>query len=187
MSPDLIEAYDRSRNRGQAGSRVCYAPHVNLFLAMNGNVRVCCWNSTYSLGNARNQTWQEMWSGDRVKAIRRAMEAYSFDLGCKFCENQTATGWTDNVVMRRFDRFAFTQTDPTWPRRIEFSISNSCNLECIMCSGTYSSAIRSHREGLPPAKKAYSAEFIEFLRPFLPHLEQGEISRRRAVSDHGIL
>jgi MoaA/NifB/PqqE/SkfB family radical SAM enzyme len=57
---------------------------------------------------------------------------------------------------------------------MEFSISNSCNLECVMCSGLYSSAIRAHREGLPPAPKVYSMEFIESLRKFLPHLHMAK-------------
>jgi MoaA/NifB/PqqE/SkfB family radical SAM enzyme len=67
-----------------------------------------------------------------------------------------------------------TEAHLQWPKRMEFSISNTCNLECIMCNGNFSSAIRSHREHLPPIKKAYSPEFIESLRKYMPHLEKAK-------------
>ena len=72
--------------------------------------------------------------------------------------------------MRVFDQFKVSDADPQWPQRMEFSISNACNLECVMCTGIYSSAIRAHREKLPPTQKFYSDEFIESLRKYLPHL-----------------
>jgi hypothetical protein len=37
---------------------------------------------------------------------------------------------------------------------MEFSIGNTCNLECIMYDGRASSAIRAHREKLPPLVSA---------------------------------
>jgi hypothetical protein len=40
-----------------------------------------------------------------------------------------------------------------------------------MCSGKFSSTIRSHREKLPPLPKAYGDDFFEDLREFLPHLQ----------------
>jgi sulfatase maturation enzyme AslB (radical SAM superfamily) len=54
---------------------------------------------------------------------------------------------------------------------MQFSVSNSCNLQCIMCDGTASSAIRAHREGRPPLPKAYHESFFDELRGFLPHLK----------------
>ena len=53
---------------------------------------------------------------------------------------------------------------------MEFSISNVCNLECVMCNGNFSSAIRAHRDQLPPAKSVYSNAFDPVLRSILPHL-----------------
>jgi MoaA/NifB/PqqE/SkfB family radical SAM enzyme len=76
--------------------------------------------------------------------------------------------------MRGFDQFAVRTAVPDWPQRMEFSISNACNLECIMCSGLFSSAIRSRREKLPPLRTLYSAAFIASLRKYLPHLEQAK-------------
>ncbi len=149
---------------------MCYAPHTNLFFEMQGRVLACCWNWRHPLGNVQNQTLDEIWASVQAARLRRAMENYDFRLGCVFCDNQTRDGWTAGSVMRTFDQFAVQGADPQWPQRMEFSISNSCNLECVMCSGTFSSSIRANREKLPPQRSVYSSEFIESLRKYLPHL-----------------
>jgi sulfatase maturation enzyme AslB (radical SAM superfamily) len=74
--------------------------------------------------------------------------------------------------MRRFDRFAVPDETPLWPQQMEFSISNVCNLECIMCRGLWSSAIRARREKLPPLPRLYSEAFFESLWKYLPHVKQ---------------
>jgi MoaA/NifB/PqqE/SkfB family radical SAM enzyme len=149
---------------------LCYAPYTNVFFDMEGRVRVCCWNWQHVLGNVQTDSFDAMWAGAQAQILRRALEADDFGPGCDFCRKQTEDGWTARAAMLNFDGFTVPAADPLWPQRMEFSISNACNLECVMCNGTFSSAIRAHREKLPPAKTVYSAEFIESLRKYLPHL-----------------
>jgi molybdenum cofactor biosynthesis enzyme MoaA len=175
MDPTAVEEYDRSRDlSGKAVRSLCYAPHANVFFEMHGRVQVCCWNWQWPIGNARTQSFDEMWSGARAQMLRRALEKNDFSKGCAFCERQTADNWTSRPVMRIFDRFAVPAADPQWPEQMEFSISNACNLECVMCNGEFSSAIRAHREKLPATQKHYSAEFVESLRKYLPRLRQAK-------------
>lgn len=56
------------------------------------------------------------------------------------------------------------------PRCMEFELSNTCNLECAMCFGDFSSSIRKNREKRPPLESPYDAAFIDQLDAFLPHL-----------------
>jgi len=149
---------------------ICYAPHTNLFFDIEGRVRVCCWNWKHELGNAKTDTLDDMWAGAKARILRRGLEQDDLRFGCDFCHEQTKDGWTTRAAMRNFDQFEVLAPDPEWPQRMEFSISNSCNLECVMCNGLYSSAIRAHREKLPPRPTVYSAEFIKSLRKYLPHL-----------------
>jgi MoaA/NifB/PqqE/SkfB family radical SAM enzyme len=58
------------------------------------------------------------------------------------------------------------------PVMFEFELSNHCNLECIMCGGKWSSAIRKNREKLPPLKSPYNADFVNQIRDFLPELSR---------------
>jgi sulfatase maturation enzyme AslB (radical SAM superfamily) len=53
---------------------------------------------------------------------------------------------------------------------MEFELSNTCNLECVMCTGEFSSSIRKNREKLPPLNDPYGPEFIEQLEEFIPYL-----------------
>jgi molybdenum cofactor biosynthesis enzyme MoaA len=76
--------------------------------------------------------------------------------------------------MRRFDDFEIPSPVPEWPQEMEFSISNACNLECIVCRGEHSSAIRAHREKRPPLPRLYTDEFLDSLQPYLPHLRQAK-------------
>jgi radical SAM protein with 4Fe4S-binding SPASM domain len=165
---DAMHAYNASRDyTGKAVHSLCYAPHTNLYFDTRGTVRVCCHNTQFPVGNILKDSLDDIWRGARIKALRRSLEEDKFAEGCEFCEFQTAEGCFDDAAMRRFERFTVEGEAPEWPRQLEFSISNVCNLECIMCDGYHSSAIRSHREKSAPLPKLYSESFIESLLPYL--------------------
>jgi len=72
-------------------------------------------------------------------------------------------------------RAFFRKSEPeVYPIRLEFELSNKCNLECAMCSGVFSSSIRANREGKPPLPQMYDSNFVEQLKPFIPHLKQAK-------------
>jgi len=56
------------------------------------------------------------------------------------------------------------------PKTMEFEIGSVCNLECTMCSGYCSSAIRQNRDKLPPLISPYDEAFVDQLKPYIPHL-----------------
>ena len=172
MSRVALMAYEETRRvRERALPAICYAPYANLFFNQLGKVQVCCWNTSYVIGDIREQTIEEMWHGEVIRRLREAVSANSFDMGCELCAQQIEDGGMGSANMRWFDRFAVDDAAPEWPQRIELSISNVCNLECVMCSGEFSSAIRSRRENLPRRPQIYPADFADSLRKFLPHLK----------------
>jgi uncharacterized Fe-S cluster-containing radical SAM superfamily protein len=61
-----------------------------------------------------------------------------------------------------------------YPRGMEFELSNTCNLECAMCTGEFSSSIRKNREGLEPYPELYGTEFAQQLEAFIPYLWQAK-------------
>jgi MoaA/NifB/PqqE/SkfB family radical SAM enzyme len=58
------------------------------------------------------------------------------------------------------------------PAMLEFELSNTCNLECIMCGGEWSSAIRKNREKLPAIVSPYDQAFTEQLIQWIPGLKR---------------
>jgi MoaA/NifB/PqqE/SkfB family radical SAM enzyme len=167
--------YDKGRNFANKAVRaLCYAPHTNLFFDRLGSVRVCCWNWSHAAGNITETSLDEMWHGAQVAALRAALNGYQYAPGCDFCQFQAAEGWFGGAKMRNFDRFEVISPDPQWPQQMEFSISNACNLECIMCDGEHSSAIRAQREKRPAMARLYTDEILETFRKYLPHLNQAK-------------
>jgi MoaA/NifB/PqqE/SkfB family radical SAM enzyme len=172
MDPTRIDEYHATRRFADKAFRsACYAPHVSMYFDTLGNVLACCQNVKYPVGNVTRERLLDVWRGPRARKLRRALEKNAFGAGCQFCEWQISVGNYANAFTRNFDRFPVADADPDWPQMMEFSVSNTCNLECIMCYGVLSSSIRARREGLPPLPKAYGDEFFEDLRAFLPHLK----------------
>ncbi len=162
----------RRGRRGPEGPGACAAPFTSMYLDQRGQVRACCQNDFHLLGNVTRQRLLDIWRGPRAAELRRALAAHDLDLGCDFCQWPVAKGRPDLAFARWFDEFPVTSDDPPWPQQLELAVSNTCNLQCVMCDGEWSSSIRARREHLPPLPKAYDDAFFEDLTAFLPHLRK---------------
>ncbi len=162
----------RRDRRRPSGPGACAAPFTSMYLDQRGQVRACCQNDYHLLGNVTRKRLLDIWRGERAAELRRALAAHDLDLGCDFCEWQIAKGRPDLAFARWFDEFPVTSDDPPWPQQLELALSNTCNLQCAMCDGEWSSSIRAQREHRPPLPKAYDDAFFEDLSAFLPHLRK---------------
>ena len=146
----------------------CYAPFVAL-LPLNGDVVACCKSTHHRLGNVARQRLPEIWSGERVAALRAELRRYELGAACRFCRWQIESGHA-NVHAKIFDELPAADGDAAWPARMDFTLSNACNLACVMCCGELSSTIRAQRDQLPPLRRPYGDAFFRDLRPFLAQL-----------------
>ena len=154
----------------------CQAPHSMLRLTPDGRALVCCANDQYSLGLIGRQTLREIWDGAARSRIGAALDQLDYSLGCQDCGTDRFTGNRDRSIESYWDHFAADPGPHEWPRRIEFALSNTCNLQCIQCNGDRSSSIRSQREHRPPMAMAYDEAFFAELDDFLPHLESADFA-----------
>lgn len=156
----------------------CHAPFTCMNFEQNGHVTVCCYNRTYLLGTYSHDTLTDMWFGQKAEQLRKCMEKNYLPAGCEICSTQFQSKNFGGLRAQSYDFLA----DEKYPERegifsampkvLEFEISNVCNLECIMCSGQFSSSIRKNREGLPPQKSPYDESFVRQLEAFVPHLTE---------------
>lgn len=178
----IIEQYADSR-RGTFKKVVCHAPFVNLNFEQNGNVRACCYNTKDVLGNWTQNSIHEIWSGGAANKLRKHIIESNLGGGCKECGNMIVAGNHQGVRAKYYDEFspnnlisrakymAYQSFDYiSYPRVMEFELSNECNLECVMCNGYFSSSIRKNREKLPPFVSPYNDKFVDELEEFIPHL-----------------
>ncbi len=158
----------------------CLAPSSMIYLAPDGNVRVCC-RSLAPIGNVVDRPLEEIWNGAVRRHMVDALEAGMFPQGCEPCGVEVGVEGRERSYPVRFDRFGpalALDDDPrgTWPLRIEFNLSNACNLMCIQCDGTLSSSIRAHREHLPALPRVYGDAFFAELEHFIPHLAEAQFA-----------
>lgn len=167
-----LEEFHASRSiEHQPFRSACYAPHVAMSFDMTGGVSVCAFTRATPLGRVGETPLVEMWRGDRIQRLRDAVENDDLAFGCARCGEEISGGNLHGVLAVGFDQFP-AQRFPDWPTRMEFALSTRCNLQCVMCSGEFSSAIRTRREGLPALAELYGQDFLDELDPFLSHLEQ---------------
>jgi MoaA/NifB/PqqE/SkfB family radical SAM enzyme len=159
-------------DRSKPFSSACYAPTVSMYFDQFGNVRACCQNTETLMGNVAHQSIREIWGSSTTRRLRAALRRNDLSDGCGFCQWQIDQGDEEIVFARIFDEHHVASGHPDWPVQMEFSMTNSCNLQCIMCNGDWSSSIRAHREHRAPLPEVYGEAFFEELAEFLPHLRK---------------
>jgi radical SAM protein with 4Fe4S-binding SPASM domain len=167
-----LREYNAARH-GKRHTALCYAPATNMYFSQTGEVGVCCHNMEFSVGRYPAQTLKEIWNSDAAKAMREDMRQYKLGKGCEICEADLLNKSFEEVRARHFDHIPRRADYPT---QMEFLLTNTCNLECVMCKGEFSSSIRQNREKLPPIKNVYDDAFLEQLKEFIPYLHETRFS-----------
>lgn len=164
---DKIKIYRQLRHR-ERKDPLCFAPYRNLFFGFEGKVIACCFNRTFILGNYPQSTIHDIWTGKPIRRLKHYLKNNDLSHGCHNCNECILSGNYDATGASFYDYYA---KENDFPVKAEFELSNQCNLECIMCDGEYSSKIRIKREKLTPIHEPYGNDFIDQLRPFVPHLK----------------
>ena len=152
---------------------VCFAPSVNMIFSENGTIKACCHNSENSLGTYPQNSIAEIWNSTEAQRFRNSMKSYHFLSGCGVCERDYKQGNFNEMPAHHFDNLP---RHAAYPTMMEFMLSNTCNLECVMCSGELSSSIRRNRDKLPPIESPYDDEFLNQLKDFMPYLTETRFS-----------
>ncbi|MDR1998255.1 MAG: radical SAM protein [Candidatus Margulisbacteria bacterium] len=146
---------------------VCYAAATTLNFDTMGRITACCFNRGYILGSYPDTSIKAAWLGPERKKLLNALNKYDFRLGCGYCQEKILHNQYCEISQEPWDLV----NNNGWPSKMEFEFSPVCNLECIMCGGKWSSAIRKNREKLPPLNPPLDDAFLEQLEEFIPHLK----------------
>jgi len=167
LDKKLVDAYYKSRINQEYDS-ICNAPFTNMYFGHAGKVSACCFNRTHLLGSYPDMSVSEIWNSSKANELRKLLKQDDLTSGCQSCEVLIQNRNFDGVVARNYD---LLPVNDTYPTKLEFELSNTCNLECVMCFGDFSSSIRKNREKKPPIPMVYDDAFITQLEEFIPHLK----------------
>src|SRR5688572_21052990 len=164
----LIENYNKTRPF--AADKFCYAPFSSLYFGHEGKVTACCENREHLLGIYPQQSISEIWNGESANQLRQYISEQNLRHGCKGCDFDLRSGNYAGIKAKIFDIAHIHQKNQAYPSMLEFELENTCNLECVMCTGIFSSSIRKNREHLSPILSPYDTAFVQQLEEFIPHL-----------------
>lgn len=139
---------------------VCAVPWMHLAFEPSGKVIPCCLTSThdYFAGDLNEQTIEEIWNGEKMRSLRRAMVNGIEPSICNKCfDQERVTGESGRTHHARDfgsllrDIPKITEPDGTCTtmelKYWDFRFSNLCNFKCRSCGPRYSST------WVPDAKK----------------------------------
>lgn len=148
----------------------CNLPWTRIKVDFNGNVNMCCHQSSHRLGNLFENTFEEIWFGPVSEEIRKFTFEGHLHNACKTAECPYTYSGTKNV-------FTFDINSNGYPTELEFDLHPShCNFggknadfetTCIMCPRSY-----------PNAKKLFENEpdkthdLIIKVKPLIPYLKR---------------
>ena len=172
VNKDTLKAYNLVRPGG-AKEMVCFVPFNSLTFSWHGKVYACTYNRNILVGEYPKDSIRDIWFGKSIKKLRGYLEHNDLSYGCQHCNYFLEKEKFSGLKPQTFDKY-YDYKKKTYPRVMEFELSNTCNLECIMCNGNTSSAIRKNRDKLPPLPVPYNDEFVEQLKEFIPHLREAK-------------
>lgn len=168
MKPEVIKEYNRKRFFGEK-PLLCYAPFKNLYMTQSGDVCVCCNTRNHPVGHYPEQSIHEIWQGEKLNELRYHIRNNDLDYACSLCKNQLNNGDFSNVQAIQYDEY---EQHVLQPVTLELELDNTCNLECIMCNGLFSSSIRMKREHKPPLPIIYDDIFMDQISAVLPDIKK---------------
>lgn len=163
-----IKNYQFSRQTGPE-SQICHAPSRSIYFGFNGVVVPCCFNREYTYGRYPQNTIEEIIHSKRRLDLHKTLKNQNFSNGCEHCLNLIESHNYYGVEARLYD--GLKQNNNGLPSEMIFELDNICNLECIMCNGTFSSSILKNRENKKYIPGPYDKEFVKQLTPYLKQLE----------------
>lgn len=145
-------------NNLKASSTFCAAPWGHLHFVNDGNVYPCCLfvnDKQESLGNINQQTVDEIYNGEPIKAMRKNMlQNKPLPKGCHDCIEREKNGL--GTLRQRYNEFWFDKiTESVFDdgklenytiKSLDVRLSNFCNFACAMCSPTFSTKWKNYKE-----------------------------------------
>lgn len=133
----------------------CPNPYILAEIMPYGYVYPCScgWIKGYSFGNIFEQSFEEIWNGEKAKEFRQKLYDNDFSL-CPGCQNL-------EILAEIQDKEAKLISPP--PERILLGLDEVCDVKCIFCRG------ENYKINTDLIPKGKEDKLLEILTPWLEH------------------
>ena len=158
----------------------CYAAFNHINITRTGALHPCCFSGDKEYWTKEFRL-KDYWFGKLNGSYQENFLNQSLHKGCRTCKDRIENkllppiiDYDHNVGDERLQH----ALSNTWPRIIDFEISNLCNMECPMCFGNLSSKHAANRDkdtdwGINVFDDDENLNcLIEDLKEFIPHLKE---------------
>lgn len=103
---------------------ICKHPFNSIQIQNTGEVYCCCcyWTNFYSFGNIFEQSFDEIWNGEKAQEFRKQFIEQQY----KYCKLNECDPY---IAPENFQPSLISD----YPKQIEFSYDRRCNVRCIFC------------------------------------------------------
>jgi MoaA/NifB/PqqE/SkfB family radical SAM enzyme len=138
----------------------CIVPFVHSCIHTNGDITLCCISREKSEFNIKNSNIDQWWNSEYLKSVRQRLLDGEELTECTACYELEQQGFSSQRHQKNLE---YKIPHPKYankvinylgydnlesPIDIEIELTNLCNLKCIMCNETESSAILSENKKL---------------------------------------
>jgi len=149
---------------GKPATPYCFAPFGALCFMPGGHVYACFHNRLDELGKYPENSIKSIWTGKKIKQLRKSLINQTLSLGCYGCTPAGVFGTS------RKAQYDFLGAKNTHPKHFDFQLSNICNLNCQMCiTNSAINVLSLDNENHTPL--VYDDAFVAQLEPFFRQLE----------------
>lgn len=169
----LLKAYNKIRNKDKR-QFICLAPFSTMLFTQFGEILPCYYNKNIVFGKYPQDDPVDVWFGEKMQKLRENLKSNNMSYGCQDCYNYIKSKNFYSTGAWKYDYLPINKSN--FPVSLDFQISNICNLACIMCNGEYSQTVRQWREKKDKYPNPYDKQFVEKIKPFIPHLKNASFT-----------
>jgi len=167
----------------------CYAAFNHLRLNRWGAIHPCCFSDKRQDWKKGENSLKNYWFEGLNKQYQKSFLNNDLHPGCLICKNRVEANDLSPIIEydqnMGDDRLEHALNPNSWPKIVEFEISNLCNLECEMCHAGLSSKLYMGRDkdiihtrpDVYDLPNVYDNDenlnsLIEEFKEFIPHLRE---------------
>lgn len=147
-------------------THICKHPFNTIQIQNTGEVYCCCcfWTDFYSFGNIFEQSFDEIWNGEKAQEFRKQFIEKNY----KYCKLQECSPYLGEMEPKLVWDY---------PKQVEFSYDRICNVRCVFCRPE-----KDKEEELLNRQKEQRIE-ENFDRIFTPILQKAEFAELNSAGE----